>query len=163
MVPGAPQISGKEQTDSGALLLAPGMHPEEASINAHCPCEHSQGSPPKAACGKAAGRLQAGGAAAQAADKALSSCTNSVPGMRGPHEARLYPLLLAPTGTTWNRAGVSRWPEGGGENPALWSESRVQPPPPIRAGRLRQKLMAVPHPADLGSINLTIYTHANQL
>lgn len=37
------------------------------------------------------------------------------------------------------------------------------PHPPIRAGRLRQKLMAVPHPADLGSINLTIYTHANQL
>lgn len=36
-------------------------------------------------------------------------------------------------------------------------------PAPTRVGRLRLELMAAPHPADLAGINLTIYTHANQL
>ena len=37
------------------------------------------------------------------------------------------------------------------------------PPAPARAGRPRQELTALHYPADLAGINLTIYTHANQL
>lgn len=107
-----------------------------------------------------AGRCHKGAAAAQVAGKALSSCTNAAPGMMGARGAQLLPLLLAPIGTTWSRTVAI---QEGGEQPALWSGSRVWPPPPTRVGRLRQELMAAPHPADLAGINLTIYTHANQL
>ena len=37
------------------------------------------------------------------------------------------------------------------------------PPAPARVGRPRQELTALHYPADLAGINLTIYTHANQL
>ena len=51
----------------------------------------------------------------------------------------------------------TRWPEGGEETPAR------RPPAPARAGRPRQGLTALHYLADLAGINLTIYTHANQL
>lgn len=44
--------------DPGSLLLAPGSHTEEASIDTHCPRAHSQGSPPKAANREGAGEMQ---------------------------------------------------------------------------------------------------------
>lgn len=61
MLPGVLSSSGivdKEKIDPGPLLLAPGSHREEASIDTHCPCVHSQGSPPKAASREGAGELQ---------------------------------------------------------------------------------------------------------
>lgn len=105
----------------------------------------------------------AGEAAAEVTEKALSSCTNAAPGMVGPRGAQLLALLLAPTGTTWSRA-VGIQADGGRRReacPVVGVQGAA--PTSMRVGRLRQELMAAPHPADLAGINLTIYTHANQL
>ena len=59
--------------------------------------------------------------------------------------------------THWKQSWGTRWPEGGEETPTR------RPPTPARAGRPRQGLTALHYPADLAGINLTIYTHANQL
>lgn len=55
------------------------------------------------------------------------------------------------------------WKEEERSLPCGWGPACGPCPPHESMGRLRQELMAVPHPADLASINLTIYTHANQL
>ena len=59
--------------------------------------------------------------------------------------------------THWKQSWGTRWPEGGEETPTR------RPPTPARVGRPRQGLTALHYPADLAGINLTIYTHANQL
>lgn len=81
-----------------------------------------------------------------------------------PGTQTLPPVMLAACGTHRNAqhvglGGAGGWREGErsrGRGPGCGSA-------PTRAGRLRQELMAIPHPAALAGINLTIYTHANQL
>lgn len=63
----------------------------------------------------------------------------------------------APTGPTGSRAG------GPGGQREGKRRLPCGPPAPARAGRPRQELTALHYPADLAGINLTIYTHANQL
>lgn len=122
------------------------------------------GAAPEAAGREGVGRRHAGETAAEVAEKALSSCTNAPPGRMGAARgAQLLALLLAPTGTTWS--GSEGIQEDRGRRREACTVVGVQgaAPAPTQVGRLRQELMAAPHPADLAGINLTIYTHANQL
>lgn len=121
------------------------------------------GAAPKAARREGVGRRHAGEAAAEVAEKALSSCTNAPPGMMGARGAQLLALLLAPTGTTWSRAVGIQADRGRRGEAGIVVGVQGAAPAPTRVDRLRQELMAAPHPADLAGMNLTIYTHANQL
>ena len=83
--------------------------------------------------------------------------------MMGAHGAQLLPLLPTPTGTTWSRAaGIQA--DGGRRREAcpvvrVWGA----PPPHTESDKAQAGANGCAHPAGLAGINVTIYTHANQL
>lgn len=90
--------------------------------------------PPRLPVGRGQGGFRQG-TLQQKQLKKLSNCTNSAPGMRGAREAWLYLLFLAPTGTTWNKAGGIQVTRGRRREAFLVVEVQGEAPAPQENGQ----------------------------